>query len=144
MSELNELRSEIRGWLKENCPPGARGEGQTPTGSTKIEIEDPDVRLWLDRAAEKGYTVPNWPVEYGGAGMNTAEYVVLVEEMRRIEARAPLIAKLSQTTPRRSLSSTTPNSRSGPSLRGRTDSLALPGGLTRITRCAVFSFSDAV
>jgi alkylation response protein AidB-like acyl-CoA dehydrogenase len=40
---------------------------------------------------EKGWTVPTWPEAYGGAGLSTAEYVVLVEEMRRIDARAPLM-----------------------------------------------------
>ncbi|MDA1074778.1 MAG: acyl-CoA dehydrogenase family protein, partial [Proteobacteria bacterium] len=60
-------------------------------GSTKIELTDPDVRLWLDRMAEKGWTVPNWPVQYGGGGLSMDEYVVLVEEMRRIKARSPLM-----------------------------------------------------
>ena len=91
MSEQSEFRAEVRDWLAENCPPGARGEGQVPTGSTKITIEDPDVRVWLERAAEKGYTAPNWPVEYGGAGLGTEQYVTLVEEMRRIDARPPLM-----------------------------------------------------
>lgn len=91
MSELSEFRSEVRGWLETNCPAGARGEGQVLTGSTKIKIEDPDVRLWLDRSAERGFTAPNWPTEYGGAGLNTAQYVVLVDEMSRIGARPPLM-----------------------------------------------------
>ena len=26
---------------------------------------------------EKGWTVPNWPKEYGGGGLATSEYVVL-------------------------------------------------------------------
>ena len=60
---LSDFRQEAREWLEENCPAGARGEGQIPTGSTKIEIADPDVRLWLERAAEKGWTVPTWPTE---------------------------------------------------------------------------------
>jgi alkylation response protein AidB-like acyl-CoA dehydrogenase len=88
---LGEFRREARAWLEEHCPPGARGEGQIPTGSTRIKIENPDVRLWLARMAEKGWTAPTWPVEYGGGGLSTAEYVVLVEEMRRISARAPLM-----------------------------------------------------
>jgi acyl-CoA dehydrogenase len=88
---LSDFRQEAREWLEENCPAGARGEGQIPTGSTKIEISDPDVRVWLERAAEKGWTVPTWPTEYGGAGLTTDEFVVLVEEMRRIEARPPLM-----------------------------------------------------
>ena len=39
------------------------------TGSTKIKIENPDTQLWLERMAEKGWTVPTWPKEYGGAGL---------------------------------------------------------------------------
>ena len=61
-----------------------------PTGSTKIKIEDPDVTLWLDRMIEKGWTAPTWPKEFGGAGLSTEEYVVLIEEMRRIDARPAL------------------------------------------------------
>ena len=88
---LSEFRLETRAWLEEHCPPGARGEGQIATGSTKIRIENADVRLWLDRMAEKGWTVPTWPKAYGGAGLSTEEYVTLIEEMRRIDARPPLV-----------------------------------------------------
>jgi alkylation response protein AidB-like acyl-CoA dehydrogenase len=88
---LSAFREETRAWLEENCPPGARGDGQIPTGSTKIEVTDPDVRLWLERMAEKGWTVPTWPKEYGGAGLTKDEFIVLVDEMRRIEARSPLM-----------------------------------------------------
>lgn len=88
---LSDFRQDTRAWLEENCPAGARGEGQIPTGSTKIEITDPDTRLWLERMVEKGWTVPSWPAEYGGAGLTTEEFVVLVEEMRRIGARPPLM-----------------------------------------------------
>ncbi|MCB1683368.1 MAG: acyl-CoA dehydrogenase family protein, partial [Pseudomonadales bacterium] len=38
-----------------------------------------------------GWTVPTWPKEFGGAGLDTAALVVLVEEMRRIDARPPLM-----------------------------------------------------
>ena len=69
----SEFRLEARDWLAENCPAGARGQGQVPTGSTKIEITDPDVGLWLERMVEKGWTVPTWPSEYGGAGLTTGQ-----------------------------------------------------------------------
>ena len=39
---------------------------------------------------EKGWTAPNWPVEYGGGGLDTEEYMILIQEMRRIGARTPL------------------------------------------------------
>ena len=89
---LTDFRMETRAWLEENCPPGARGPGFIPWGSLKIELE-PDTRLWLDRMAEKGWTVPTWPKEYGGAGLSRAEYMVLAEEMHRIDARVPLTGR---------------------------------------------------
>ena len=90
--DLNDFRLETRDWLERNCPPGAQGPGFIPWGSSKIELE-PDTRLWLDRMAEKGWTVPSWPKEYGGAGLSRTEYMVLAEEMRRIDARVPLTGR---------------------------------------------------
>lgn len=90
MANLGEFRGEVRAWLEGNCPPGARGEGQIPTGSTKVQIHDQDVALWLERMAEKRWTVPTWPEEYGGAALSTAQYIVLIEEMKAIDARPPL------------------------------------------------------
>jgi alkylation response protein AidB-like acyl-CoA dehydrogenase len=87
---LEEFRLETREWLEENCPAGARGPGEVYNGSTKIKIRDPDTRLWVERMVEKGWTVPNWPKEYGGGGLTTPEYVVLVEEMSLIGARPAL------------------------------------------------------
>ena len=91
MAPLDDFRREVRDWLAANCPPAARGPGQIPTGSTKIPIEDPDVRLWLERAAERGFTAPMWPKEYGGGGLSREEYAVLLDEMRKIGARSPLM-----------------------------------------------------
>jgi len=87
---LDEFRAETRAWLKENCPPGARGPGEISNGSTRIQIKDADTRLWLQRMVEKGWTVPNWPKAYGGGGLSTSEYVVLLEEMGAIRARPAL------------------------------------------------------
>jgi alkylation response protein AidB-like acyl-CoA dehydrogenase len=91
MAAIDDFRAETRAWLAQNCPPGARGPGQVPTGSTKIKIEDPDTKLWLTRMAERGWTAPMWPKAYGGGGLTKEQYVVLIEEMRRIDARAPLM-----------------------------------------------------
>ena len=90
MTEIADFREETRMWLEKNCPDGAKGAGQVPTGSTKIKIDNADTTLWLDRMIEKGWTVPTWPKEYGGASLSTEQYVVLIEEMRRIDARPPL------------------------------------------------------
>lgn len=90
MSELAEFRIETKAWLAENCPPGARGPGPISNGSTKIKISDPDTLLWLERMVEKGWTVPSWPKEFGGGGLNNDEYLVLLEEMVAINARPAL------------------------------------------------------
>ncbi|HTO58315.1 MAG TPA: acyl-CoA dehydrogenase family protein [Pseudomonadales bacterium] len=91
MTSISDFRAQTREWLAQNCPPGARGPGQIPTGSTKIKIENPDVRVWLERMAERGWTAPMWPKQYGGGGLTKEEYIVLIEEMRRIDARSPLM-----------------------------------------------------
>ncbi|HIG44037.1 MAG: acyl-CoA dehydrogenase family protein [bacterium] len=91
MSET--FREEVRAWLEENCPQSMRTpmvEGEMVDGGSKLRSTNPDSYLWLDRMAEKGWTVPNWPVEYGGAGLNKDEFIVLLEEMTRINARTPL------------------------------------------------------
>ena len=90
MDSIEEFRDETRAWLEENCPSGARQPGQIPTGSSKINIQDTDTRTWLDRMIEKGWTTPTWPKEYGGGGLSNTEYMTLIQEMRRINARAPL------------------------------------------------------
>lgn len=91
MVEIEEFRVETCAWLEENCPKGAIGPGQVPSGSTKVKIENPDTQLWLDRMAEKGWTAPAWPTEYGGGGLEGAEHRVLLEEMREVGARTPLM-----------------------------------------------------
>ena len=90
MSDLKNFRETTRAWLEENCPAGARGPGEVSNGSTKIVIKDADTRLWLERMVEKGWTVPSWPTVYGGAGLSTEEYVILLEEMKQISARPAL------------------------------------------------------
>ena len=84
-----QFRTVIRDWLSEYCPPWARGAGPVEAGGKKRPPEG-DARLWLDVCAEQGFTVPMWPKEYGGAGLTTRQYQILLEEMRHISARSPL------------------------------------------------------
>ncbi|MCR9279856.1 MAG: acyl-CoA dehydrogenase family protein [Pseudomonadaceae bacterium] len=92
MSELDNFRRETRAWLEDNCPAGARGPGPIPIGSTKVALSD-DSRIWLERMIAKGWTVPTWPKQYGGAELSKAEYGVLIEELSRINARSPLTGR---------------------------------------------------
>ena len=59
----NDFRLETRAWLTSCGPDGARGPGQIPWGSSKINLER-DSALWLERMAERGWTVPTWPTQY--------------------------------------------------------------------------------
>jgi len=93
MTNLTEFREEARTWLEENCPKSMRTpmvEDEGVDGGSKHRSPNPDSYVWLGLMAEKGWTVPNWPVEYGGAGLNKDEFIVLLQEMTRINARTPL------------------------------------------------------
>ena len=84
------FKEEVRTWLEENCPASCRGSTEVPGGGTKVPMSD-DQRLWLERAADKGYTVPSWPAAYGGAGLSTAQELILLQEMRAMGAPAPVM-----------------------------------------------------
>jgi alkylation response protein AidB-like acyl-CoA dehydrogenase len=92
MPEAAEFRADTRAWLQENCPPGARGPGLIPWGSRKVDLPK-DSRVWLENMAAKGWTVPTWPKAYGGAELDSAQYLILLEELQRINARSPLIGR---------------------------------------------------
>jgi alkylation response protein AidB-like acyl-CoA dehydrogenase len=61
-------------------------------GGRRAKWANPDGKLWLDRMAEKGWTAPTWPTEYGGGGLSPAEARVLQQEMNRLKARPPLLS----------------------------------------------------
>ena len=88
---MMEFRLEAREWLTANCPDSLRrGLGGYTAGGRKATYGNPDTKLWLDRMAERGWTAPTWPKEYGGGGLTNAENMILDEEMRRINAPAAL------------------------------------------------------
>lgn len=93
MGEMEEFRAEVRTWLEENCPASMRTpapEDQIVGGGRKQEYPNPDAKVWLDRMAERGWTAPMWPKEYGGGGLSKEEYLILQDEMVRINARSPI------------------------------------------------------
>ncbi len=92
MSALATFRADTRAWLAANCPPGARGEGRIPWGSRAIPLSA-DSRTWLKRMAARGWTVPTWPRRYGGAELDKERYAVLIDELKRIDARPPLTGR---------------------------------------------------
>jgi len=94
MSNLQTFRQEVRSWLEANCPQSMRTRmqpGEAINGGYKRRSTNPDSETWLAHMVERGWTVPTWPVEYGGAGLGKEEFVILLEEMQRISARPPLV-----------------------------------------------------
>lgn len=64
--------------------------GEEINGGRKRLGNNLEAYEWLALMAAKGWTVPTWPVEYGGAGLSAEEFTVLLEELQRINARPPL------------------------------------------------------
>ncbi|QFT57649.1 Glutaryl-CoA dehydrogenase [Sulfitobacter sp. THAF37] len=93
-STPDAFREELRAWLEENCPQEMRDGKMTEEGicwgGKNWQFTSQAQKQWLDRCAAKGYTVPTWPKDYGGAGLNRAQEKIFHQEMGRINARKPL------------------------------------------------------
>ncbi len=96
MTDLESFRTETRAWLEANCPAEmrepVRGEGDMCWGGRNPVFQNEAQKLWMERMAERGWTVPDWPEEYGGGGLSPAETKILRQEMARIGARNPLMS----------------------------------------------------
>ena len=96
MPDLESFRRETRAWLEANCPAEmrrpVRGEEDLCWGGRNPVFRSEAQKLWLERMAERGWTVPDWPTDYGGGGLSPAETRILKQEMARIGARNPLMS----------------------------------------------------
>jgi alkylation response protein AidB-like acyl-CoA dehydrogenase len=94
VANLDQFRQDTRAWLEENCPAAmrepVRSDKDQCWGGRNWKFENDDQRIWLERMADRGWTVPEWPAEYGGGGLSKAEAKILKQEMARIHARRPL------------------------------------------------------
>jgi alkylation response protein AidB-like acyl-CoA dehydrogenase len=94
MPDLDAFREGTRRWLEEHAPPAMRMPPASPDevcwGGRKGNYPA-DVRRWLAMMAERGWTAPTWPREYGGGGLSKEEAKVLAEEMAKQKLRPPLI-----------------------------------------------------
>jgi acyl-CoA dehydrogenase len=94
VTDLERFREQTREWLEANCPlemrQAASDDADYCWGGRNPEFKSSAQRHWLEAMAERGWTVPDWPTEYGGGGLSTEQSKILREEMARIQARAPL------------------------------------------------------
>jgi len=93
MTDIDIFRSETRDWLEANCPPEMRepvgSEKDANWGGRKADYQ-PGQKAWMDAMASRGWTVPDWPVAYGGGGLTPAQTKALREEMAAMKCRNPL------------------------------------------------------
>jgi len=94
MDNLETFRKDTRAWLEANCPPEMRRpmltEEDTCAGGRHWVFQSDAQRVWLERMVEKGWTVPEWPREYGGGGLTRDEAKILRQEMSALNCRSPL------------------------------------------------------
>jgi len=94
VSDLDTFRADTRAWLEANCPPEmrepVRSDADICWGGRNFQPSSPAQKQWLDRMAERGWTVPDWPTEYGGGGLSAEQTKILRQEMAAIRARNPL------------------------------------------------------
>ncbi|MGH7964168.1 MAG: acyl-CoA dehydrogenase family protein, partial [Candidatus Binatia bacterium] len=97
MTDSETFRSEVRQWLVNNAPHSIRGqtgpqaEGAGNWGGKKATYDNPDMKAWLEMMAERGWTAPEWPKEYGGGGLSKSQAKVLHQEMATLKLPLPLI-----------------------------------------------------
>ncbi|HSW16893.1 MAG TPA: acyl-CoA dehydrogenase family protein [Ramlibacter sp.] len=91
---IDAFRADTRAWLEANCPAEMRApitaEADICWGGRNAQFSCAAQKAWLDRMAERGWTAPTWPREYGGAGLSPDEAQALAEEMRALNCRLPL------------------------------------------------------
>jgi len=94
--ELETFRAETRAWLEANCPAEMRqpmrDESDACWGGRNAVFKSDAQKQWMETMAARGWTVPDWPADYGGGGLSAAETKILRQEMARIGARNPLMS----------------------------------------------------
>ena len=94
MADLEQFRDDTRQWLKQNAPPEMstpyKSQDELCWGGKKGQYPA-EVKRWLAVMAERGWTAPMWPKEYGGGGLSKQEAKILAEEMGKLHLRPALI-----------------------------------------------------
>src|SRR6266536_5685525 len=94
-ANLETFRSETRAWLEANCPPEMRKPATSDAdvfwGGRNAKFSSEPQRIWFERMRDKGWTVPDWPKEYGGGGLDPEQTKIVRQEMAALGARQPQV-----------------------------------------------------
>ena len=92
--EQATFRAEVRSFIEERLPRKYlemedRTQGHSVPWVRQRKSADPELRAaareWASSLAERGWVAPNWPQEYGGAGLTTMEQFIFSQEMGRAD-----------------------------------------------------------
>jgi alkylation response protein AidB-like acyl-CoA dehydrogenase len=81
-ASIDEFRQEVRSWIEQTLPAELR------VGNRK-DLPKERRRAWIKALAERGWIVPDWPVEYGGAGLDRKHAAIVKAELNAV--RAPVV-----------------------------------------------------
>jgi pimeloyl-CoA dehydrogenase len=84
--EQTAFREEVRSFIQERLPAEIRERMHRGHTARKQ-----DTIVWQRILNERGWAAPHWPREYGGAGLDTARRLILIEELNRAPAPEPLV-----------------------------------------------------
>jgi acyl-CoA dehydrogenase len=82
-ASIEEFTQEVRSWIQEVVPPELR------VGNRK-GLPREALAKWIKALAGRGWITPEWPVEYGGGGLDRKHAAVLKAEIKAV--RAPTIS----------------------------------------------------
>ncbi len=79
------FRDEVRAFIRDNLPADIRERlrrGHAPRKQDSV--------MWQRLLNTRGWAAPHWPKEYGGAGLDVARRLILVDELYRACAPQPI------------------------------------------------------
>jgi len=78
--DFTKIKQEAVDWFKANCPDELIGAEPITFGGSKLQPKGA-AKIYFDALVERGWTVPHWPKEYGGAGLNPIEHQAVRQAM---------------------------------------------------------------
>ncbi len=88
------FRTEVRDFIKKSLPESIRAKMQDGKFTSKE-----DMVTWQRILNAKGWAVPHWPVEWGGAGWTAIQRYILREEIEAAPAMTPLSFNVNMVGP---------------------------------------------
>ncbi|QHE84617.1 acyl-CoA dehydrogenase family protein [Hydrogenophaga sp. BPS33] len=79
------FREEVRAFIRDNLPDDIRQRlrrGHAPRQQDSV--------AWQRLLNTRGWAAPHWPKEYGGAGLDVARRLILIDELYRAPAPQPI------------------------------------------------------